>query len=191
MGDVSGQKGTPTIATKVHSSPCQSHHEAYHSAPAGPPKAFRATGSAFSLLRQMEQDGESFTLIREIFLEGDLSGYYSLWYARAMQHGSTGFTGPLGCRRGAKMGSAPARATHAGLRSQPAYSTRRGGRLGEPTSRRRSKQRIIELQNRERRIRDGAGEFLARASTGGSTGERSCGKTVQISKLACNSHKPA
>ena len=115
MGDVSGQKGTPTIATKVHSSPCQSHHEAYHSAPAGPPKAFRATGSAFSLLRQMEQDGESFTLIREIFLEGDLSGYYSLWYARAMQHGSTGFTGPLGCRRGAKMGSAPARATHAGL----------------------------------------------------------------------------
>jgi hypothetical protein len=120
MGDVSGQKGTPTIATKVHSSPCQSHHEAYHSAPAGPPKAFRATGSAFSLLRQMEQDGESFTLIREIFLEGDLSGYYSLWYARAMQHGSTGFTGPLGCRRGAKMGSVPARATHAGLGRQPA-----------------------------------------------------------------------
>ena len=32
-----------------------------------------------------------------------------------MQHGSTGSTGPLGCRRGAKMGSAPARATHAGL----------------------------------------------------------------------------
>ena len=59
------------------------------------------------------------------------------------------------------------------------------------TSRRRSKQRITELQNGERRIRNGAGEFLARASTGGSTGERSCGKLVQISKLACNSHEPA
>jgi hypothetical protein len=48
--------------------------------------------------------------------------------ARATQHGSTGSTGPLGCRRGAKMGSAPARATLAGLGRQPACrSQKRGG----------------------------------------------------------------
>ena len=64
-------------------------------------------------------------------------------------HGSTMVTGPLGCRHGAGLGSAPARATHARQGRQAARSIRRGGRLSEATSRQQSKvnQRVYRERN--------------------------------------------
>ena len=71
-------------------------------------------------------------------------------------------TGPLGCRRGAKLGSAPARATHAGLGRQPACgSSERGAtrRSDECTSHRRSKsENYSKNSSRQQEADEGAYE---------------------------------
>ena len=55
-------------------------------------------------------------------------------HAQAAQHGSTWSTGPLGCRRGPKLGSAPAWAKYAGQQQTEGSYQKGGGRLYRQSS---------------------------------------------------------
>ena len=55
-------------------------------------------------------------------------------HAQAAQHGSTWSTGPLGCRRGPKLGSAPAWAKYAGQQQTDSSYQKGGGRLRQSSA---------------------------------------------------------
>ena len=73
-------------------------------------------------------------------------------HAQAAQHGSTWSTGPLGCRRGPKLGSAPAWAKYAGQQQTEGSYQKGGGRLYRQSSASPSKKEAHH-HRRRRRIR--------------------------------------
>ena len=87
-------------------------------------------------------------------------------HAQAAQHGSTWSTGPLGCRRGPKLGSAPAWAKYAGQQQTEGSYQKEGGRLYRQSSASPSKKEAHQA----RTARYSANEDLCRGvnmTTGG------------------------